>query len=178
MATQCQDPCFVADFEARKQPYFSSKVLNMRSSVGMFHEPPPGNRTLRVLVADDCRDACDSMAMLVQLWGHNVRQARDGVAALELALAFEPDVLLLDIAMPLLDGYQVARHLRQVPSFKDSLVVAFTGYGDDGHRLLWEGAFDHYLIKPVDPTLVESILLRAGSRVGYRSDKVGIRPPA
>jgi CheY-like chemotaxis protein len=105
------------------------------------------------------------MSMLVQLWGHVVHQAHDGVAALEAALVFEPDVLLLDIAMPLLDGCQVARQLRQQARCQDTLLVALTGYGDDGHRLLWEGAFDHYLIKPVDPVTVERLLLSAQTRL-------------
>jgi len=97
------------------------------------------------------------MSLLVKLWGYNVRQAHDGSAALDMAFVYRPDVLLLDIAMPKMHGYQLAQHLRQQAHFKSTLLIAITGYADEPHRLLGE-LIDHYLIKPVDPSIVEHLL--------------------
>jgi CheY-like chemotaxis protein len=112
-----------------------------------------------VLVVDDNRDAADTLSILVKIWGHDVRVAYDGAAAFALAAAERPDVLLLDIVMPKMDGFHLARHLRRQTRFQDTLLVAVTGYADEVHRRLWEGAFDHYLIKPVEPPALEKLLL-------------------
>src|SRR5687767_10339759 len=79
---------------------------------------------LRVLVADDCRDGADSLAMLVKIWGNEVWVSYDGAAALEMASACQADVLVLDIAMPRMDGYRVAREIRRHARFDDTLLVA------------------------------------------------------
>lgn len=127
-----------------------------------------GQRRLRVLVADDCRDGADSLSTLVQMWGHDVCVAYDGVAAHEMASAFRPDVLVLDIGMPKMDGYRVARHIRQQKCFDDTLLIAVTGWADrPHHRLGDEAGFDHYLIKPVDPTTLEALLAVARSRLAH-----------
>jgi CheY-like chemotaxis protein len=123
-------------------------------------------RLLRVLVADDNRDAADTLSVLVKLWGHDVRAAYDGAAALELVSAYGPDVLLLDIAMPRIDGCRLAQHLRRQSRFQDTLLVAVTGYADEAHQLLCEEAgFDHYLIKPVEPSAVQRLLLLQRDRL-------------
>ena len=85
-------------------------------------------RSLRVLVVEDNVDAADSLSMLLRLYGHDVQVARTGPTALEMASAFRPDVVLLDIGLPGMDGYQVARHLRERPEFKDVTMCALTGY--------------------------------------------------
>lgn len=169
MAMQGNGLRLARHFKTSGLPNSAVAALAGRVDDEMLQEQSSGIRALRVLVADDNRDIVASMSLLVQLWGHDVRQAHDGVAALEVALAFAPDVLLLDIAMPLLDGCEVARQLRQRPSFQDALLVALTGYGDLGHRLLWEGAFDHYLIKPVDPVTVQHLLLGAQAKLAQPS---------
>jgi CheY-like chemotaxis protein len=158
MAMQSEGLFLAPDFNACRQPRVAVEVPAVGRDANTLREQPTCLRSLRVLVADDNRDAANSLAKLVQLWGHVVHKAYDGVAALELALAFEPDVLLLDIAMPLLDGCALARQLRQGTCCQDALLIALTGYGDEGHRLLWEGAFDHFLIKPVEPTAVKELL--------------------
>src|SRR5919204_6318378 len=106
-------------------------------------------RALRVLVADDCRDFTDSLAVLLSLWGHEVRVAYDGLEALEQAREFVPDVALLDLAMPGLDGYAVADRLRRMPGLEGVLLAAVTGYGREPDRLRAAGGgFAFYLVKP------------------------------
>lgn len=117
-------------------------------------------RPLRVLVVDDCQDTTDSMAELVGLWGHDARRAYAGAAALELAAAFRPDVLLVDLGMRGLDGYEVARRARRLPGLNRSLLIAVTGYTGAEHRRLAAAAgFDFYLPKPVDPGTLETLLM-------------------
>jgi CheY-like chemotaxis protein len=98
--------------------------------------------------------------MLLRMWGHDVRLTYDGEAAIEMACVYRPDVLLLDIAMPKLDGCRLAQQLRRQTGFMDTLLVAITGYADDAYRLLCEAAgFDLFLIKPIDPATLETLLL-------------------
>jgi CheY-like chemotaxis protein len=128
-------------------------------------ETPEGKRMLRVLIADDNRDAANSMASLVNMWHHDGRVAYDGAAALEMASVCRPDVLLLDLAMPKMAGWQVARQLRRQSRFKRTLLIAITGYTDHVHRRLCdEAGFDHYLIKPIDLSRLQTLLLRERGR--------------
>ena len=113
----------------------------------------PG-RSLRVLVVEDNVDAGDTLSLLLRLYGQEVQLARSGPTALEIASVFRPDLVLLDIGLPGMDGYQVAKHLRERPEFKDVMLCALTGYTPseaDRHRQQ-ETGFDHYYVKPVDVT--------------------------
>jgi DNA-binding response OmpR family regulator len=113
-----------------------------------------------VLIADDNRDAADTLALLVGLWGHDVRQVYDGTAAIDMASVYHPDVCMLDIAMPGLDGSQVARQLRVLTGFGNLLLLAITGWTDEVHRLCsMKAGFEYYLIKPVEPLIIENLLL-------------------
>jgi len=116
----------------------------------------------RVLVVDDNRDSAETIAMLVELWGHQVRVVHDGRAALATlteAPDWLPDVVLLDIGLPGIDGYEVARRLRREPSLDGILMVAMTGYGQERDReLSREAGFDHHLVKPVDPAKLQALL--------------------
>lgn len=127
--------------------------------VGSNEEPAGPAPRRRILVADDNQDSAESLGMLLELAGHEVRLAHDGLQALEAAASFAPDVMLLDIGLPRLDGYQVAMRLRQDPRLDRMLLVAVTGYGTDGDRERARAAgFDHHLVKPVDPrTLAELV---------------------
>jgi DNA-binding response OmpR family regulator len=116
-------------------------------------------RFLRVLVVDDERDTANSMSALVKVWGHEARVAYNGATALEMAVSYQPDVLLLDIAMPKMDGNQLARKLRHLASNRKLHLIAISGYTDDAHRLVSAMAgFDHYLIKPVELLNLEKLL--------------------
>ena len=113
--------------------------------------PQQSAGSLRVLVVDDNVDAADTLAELLESWGHVVRSAHDGLQGLEEAQRFEPDVVLLDIGLPRMDGLEVARRLRSRPGEPRTVLVALTGYGqaEDRARSL-EAGFDHHLTKPVD----------------------------
>jgi two-component system CheB/CheR fusion protein len=111
---------------------------------------PAGPRPGRVLVVDDNVDAADSLCLLLEVTGHTTRQAHDGPSAIELATSFQPDVVLLDIGLPGLDGYEVARRMRRQAVTAGSLIVAISGYGQQEDRVkAREAGFDHHLTKPV-----------------------------
>lgn len=113
----------------------------------------------RVLIADDNRDAADSLAALLALAGHEMRVAYDGAAALSVARDFHPELALLDIDMPGLDGYAVAKALRMEPWAAQLSIVAVTGWGDSQNTIRTQAAgFDAHLIKPVGPDRVKALL--------------------
>jgi CheY-like chemotaxis protein len=115
--------------------------------------------SLRVLVVDDNRDAADSLCVLLRVWGYDCRTAYDGAAGLEAARAYLPDCLVLDIAMPRLDGYSLARQVRQEPGLESAKLVALSAYSDERHtRRAREAGFDFCLVKPPDLSELERIL--------------------
>jgi CheY-like chemotaxis protein/two-component sensor histidine kinase len=130
-----------------------------RPDIGNPQSAIPNRR--RVLVVDDNRDAADSLTMLLRSKGHDVRVAYDGPAALAAAGAFGPDLVLLDLGMPGMDGYEVARRLRGMPAFAGRVIAALTGWGQEAdRRRTREAGFDHHLVKPVDPAELETLLAR------------------
>jgi CheY-like chemotaxis protein len=113
----------------------------------------------RILVADDLRDSADSLALVLRLAGHEVQTAHDGLEAVQAAAAFRPDVALLDIGMPKMNGYDAARHIRQQPWGKCTVLIALTGWGQpEDRRRTAEAGFDHHLVKPVEPKALENLL--------------------
>jgi PAS domain S-box-containing protein len=119
---------------------------------------------LRILVVDDNINAADSLATLLELAGHEVRVAYEGEAALLVAEAFKPQVVLLDIGMPGMDGYEVGRQLRQKPQTRSALLIAITGWGGpEDLRRSKEAGFDHHLVKPVEPSALQRLLARRGA---------------
>ena len=119
----------------------------------------PARSARRVLVVDDNLDAVESLALLLRLQGHEVRTACDGPTALETAAAFRPEVVLLDIGLPQMDGYEVARRLREQVGLKEALLVAVTGYGQEEDRRQSDAAgFDAHLVKPADPAVLLKLL--------------------
>jgi signal transduction histidine kinase/CheY-like chemotaxis protein len=122
------------------------------------HAVAPGRR-LRILVADDNRDAAQTLAMLLRLDGHDVRAVHDGAEALTLGDAFHPQLLLLDIGMPVLDGYETARQVRERPWGRKAQLVALTGWGQDSdRRKALNAGFDHHLVKPAEPDALRAVI--------------------
>ncbi len=120
-------------------------------------QPPPSG--FRLLVVDDNQDAASSLAMLFKLQGHEVRVAFSGMAALEMATTYTPDVVFLDIGMPGMDGYEVARRLRQQPGLEKIVLAALTGWGQqEDRRRTAEAGFNHHLVKPPEPKAIETVL--------------------
>ena len=111
----------------------------------------------RIVVADDNEDSAESFAMLLSFSGHEVRIVHDGAAALDAVRDFRPDFAFLDIGMPKLNGYDVARRLRMEAA--RCVLVAVTGWGQEEDRMrAREAGFDRHLVKPVDPGQIEAIL--------------------
>jgi CheY-like chemotaxis protein len=141
----------------------------VRLPVMLTAEPRPPSRlterakptrpSLRVLVVDDNVDTAETLTMLLKESGHDVRMAHDGSTALEAALEYRPNVMLMDIGLPALDGFEVAKRIRQQPVLNDVVLVAMTGYGQESDRQRsLEAGFDHHLVKPTKFEKVQEIL--------------------
>jgi CheY-like chemotaxis protein len=121
--------------------------------------PSVGGARRRILVADDNRDAAMSLAMILEMQGNETRVAHDGADALAAARTFKPHVALLDIGMPKLNGFDVARRIRTEDWGKAVALVAVTGWGQDEiRRRSHEAGFDHHLVKPVEPDALVELL--------------------
>jgi PAS domain S-box-containing protein len=119
----------------------------------------PSARPSRILVVDDNRDSAESLALLLSLGGHRVETAHDGLAAVDLARTFRPRVVLMDLGMPKLNGYDAARAIRSEPWGDEIVLVALTGWGqEDDKRRTAEAGFDAHLTKPVDHAAFEELL--------------------
>ena len=125
-------------------------------------------RALHVLVVEDNVDSADSLSLLLRLYGHEVQIARTGPSALELAAAARPDVVLLDIGLPGMDGYEVAKRLRERPEFKDVVMCALTGYSpsEADRQRQQETGFDHYYVKPVELSKLLELFKSIGAAHG------------
>jgi CheY-like chemotaxis protein len=140
----------------------SEQAPNERRERAWNDQRPFGERLLRVLIVDDDPDCAESLSLLTGFWGHEAKVAHTAAAALESAVREPPDVVISDLALPLMDGCDLARALRREPSLKSALLIAITGYGDLAHRLLCqEAGFNLFLVKPVKPQTLESLLLLA-----------------
>jgi CheY-like chemotaxis protein len=126
-----------------------------------------GRRSLRVLIVDDDRDIADSLSRLITSWGHDVRRAYDGASGLRLAVAYEPEVVLLDISMSGMDGYELAKQLCLVTRLKGCFLVAMRGHADAQQGFhCKEAEIDLVLAKPVDLVVLQTLLLMEGERLG------------
>jgi CheY-like chemotaxis protein len=120
-------------------------------------EAPPVSR--RVLIVDDNEDGAESLALLLQLGGHETHKAHDGVAAIQAAERLRPDAVLLDIGLPVLNGYEVCSRIRKEPWGKDLVLVALTGWGQEEDRHKSQAAgFDAHMVKPVDHDVLLKLL--------------------
>ena len=109
------------------------------------------NGTRRVLVVDDSADQVETLGMILTAGGHTVRTARSGAEALEIAAGFAPEVAIVDIGMPDMDGLELARRLKALPGSERRVLIALSGYGEaEARQRALEVGFDEYLVKPVD----------------------------
>ncbi|MEO8603691.1 MAG: PAS domain-containing protein [bacterium] len=135
----------------------------VRGTADALRLPPPvpeaAPRVLRVLVVEDNADAAESFAQLLELVGHRVRTAADGPSGVAAAQEFAPDVAFIDIGLPGIDGYEVARRIRAQPELHSSLLIALSGYGQsEDQRRAHEAGFDHHVTKPVEFDRVRQLL--------------------
>ncbi len=137
-------------------------------------DAPRAAESRRILVVDDNADAADSLARLLEISGHETAVAYDGEVALKTAETFGPDVVLLDIGLPEIDGYEVARRIRARPRVRDAMLVALTGWGqEDDRRKSRESGFDHHLVKPVDLRTLRELLAGAPRATGAAREDAG-----
>jgi PAS domain S-box-containing protein len=147
-------------------------------------ERPPAHRR-RILIVDDNRDSADSFAMLLRLSGHDVHLAYDGLEAVEAAESTNPDLVLLDIGLPRLNGYEAARKIRAQPWGQRPILVAMTGWGQDEDRCrAAEAGFNEHLVKPLDLDVLMDLVARSGAaghaagKLRQAPDKSSVLPPA
>jgi CheY-like chemotaxis protein len=131
----------------------------------------------RVMIVDDNRDAAEMLGSLLEALGASVQVVYSGRAALDMLDSFDPDAVLLDIGMPEMDGYEVARRLRLQPRWQGLVIVALTGWGQEEDRQRTRAAgFDYHLVKPTDldglQRLLADIAARAGATVGMAAPDV------
>jgi CheY-like chemotaxis protein len=114
---------------------------------------------VRILVVDDHHASAESLAILLRLWGANVRVSRNGADAIDTALQYRPDAVLLDIMLPGIDGYRLARQFHEHPQLQHVMLIAVTGLGDQDHRTRARNAgFTHHLLKPLIHAQLQEIL--------------------
>jgi len=119
----------------------------------------------RVLIADDNRDAAESLAMLLQMEGHEVTVVHDGREAITAFDKMRPDAALLDIGMPGLNGYEIARSIRRAPHGRDVTLIAVTGWGQENDKAqASEAGFNHHFTKPVEPEAITALLSRPADK--------------
>jgi PAS domain S-box-containing protein len=134
-------------------------VLSVAEPTGGDEEPALPSSRRKVLVVDDNVDAAMSLAMMLNLMGNEAKTAHDGLEALDVAAAFRPDLMLLDIGMPRLNGHETARRIRQQPWGKGVALVALTGWGqEEDRRKSGEAGFDSHMVKPIEPAALEKLL--------------------
>jgi CheY-like chemotaxis protein len=118
----------------------------------------------RILIVDDNPELAQSLAHLLEMDGHHPMPATDPLAALELARQSNPEVCILDLELPIMDGYELAKRLRETPPTEKAMLIALTGYGrDHDARRSKEAGFAHHLVKPVDLGKLAKILEQAGT---------------
>jgi CheY-like chemotaxis protein len=146
-----------SEFIARL-PVVDGPLQARQEPIGDGKKPHSGKQ-FRILIADDNRDAADSLAIMLRLMRHETQKTHDGEDAVQAVTAFQPDIALLDIGMPKLSGYDVARHIRGQSWGKKMVLVALTGWGQEqDKRRATEAGFDHHMTKPVSMDALQKLL--------------------
>ena len=140
----------IVDDSAIWMPTSPAQVLPSTEDVPAGGEEPDDEDVTTVLVIDDNVDATRALKRLLRVMGYSVTIAQDGQSGIDLARQLHPDVILLDIGLPHMDGYTVARHLRSLPEFATTRIIALTGYGQDASERVRAAGMDQHLVKPVD----------------------------
>ena len=154
---------FIVRIPAQPEARAESEPMSGHSSAALQATKPS-----RILLVDDNVDAAESLAVLLELKGHEVHLAHDGMTALDAAEIRRPDAVLLDIGLPGLNGYEVAERLRARPQSKSTLLIAVSGYGQENDlRSSRRAGFDHHLIKPVN---VDDLLKLLSQPAGMEVD--------
>ena len=136
------------------------------SAVARHTSPVAAQHSLRVLIVEDNRDAAEMLRLMVSLYGHTTLVAHDGAAALTAAIRFAPDVIFLDIGLPVMNGYEVARTLRGMPQFNRVHIAAVTGWGqEEDRRKAREAGCDSHFTKPLSPETLEDLLAATAQRL-------------
>lgn len=116
---------------------------------------------MRILIVDDNRDAAEALAMLLEFRGHQTHSAHDGQEAVEMASRVRPDVIVLDLGLPVMNGYEAARRIREQQDDTPPLLIALTGWGQEEHRQRTrEAGFDAHVVKPVDDQVLMTTISR------------------
>jgi PAS domain S-box-containing protein len=158
----------------------SDEKVESRTDLATHHSPlatsPPLATRLKILVVDDNVDTVLSFSMLLRASGHDVKTAHDGLKAVQAAIDYRPDIVLLDIGLPGLNGYEVAKQLRAHPDFKHIVLVALTGYGQDSDRQTSSAAgFTHHLVKPARFEELQKILAMVVEQVvPFQGNELGL----
>jgi signal transduction histidine kinase/CheY-like chemotaxis protein len=135
---------------------------------------PPERRNLRVLIVEDNHDAAEMLELAIAHLGHVTRIARDGATAISIATEFAPDLILLDIGLPVMNGYAVVRTLREMPEFTNVHIAAVTGWGqEEDRRKAREAGFDSHFTKPLSPAALEELLATVADHTVARHEPVG-----
>jgi CheY-like chemotaxis protein len=156
-----------SDFTSTEKFNRGQSLLARPCNCARFKTTAPPSGLLRVLIVDDERDTADGLALLVGHWGHAAQKAYDGATALGKAARLTPDVVLLDVGMPCIDGCDLAIRLRRDDQLRGCFLIAITGFADVARRQRCHDAgIDLFLIKPVDSALVETLLELERARRG------------
>jgi two-component system CheB/CheR fusion protein len=127
----------------------------------MSVDGPRAGTGARIVVVEDHPDAAESLVLLLELLGHDVRVFGEGLSALNAVHADPPDLMVVDIGLPDINGYEVARRVRRDPALRDAILVALTGHAQDEDKEEATAAgFDHHLVKPVEPRALEALVTR------------------
>lgn len=147
---------FIVSLPGLPPPDAESPLEATRAGPSVGEDRTPGRR---VLIVDDNEDMAETLGLLVDHWGHDITMAHGGVEALEVAARYGPEVVLLDLGLPRLDGYEVARRMREDPELAGALLIAVSGYGRlEDQRRTKEAGFDYHLVKPVDHKVLKVLL--------------------
>jgi PAS domain S-box-containing protein len=150
-------PGLGSQFRVRLPLVTRSSPEKHEETFGAVASPPSSSR--RILVVDDNEDSAESLAMMLRIMGHHVVAAYNGLEALEIARTTRPEVIFLDLGMPNISGYELARRLRQQPWGQDMILVALTGWGqEEDRRRTQEAGFHQHLVKPADPAILTQML--------------------